>query len=377
MVSRVIWHHPLLLMRQPWTDKGRKNTYAASLGQFPQDDDGLPGYGQLLCWQHVKRHPPTANAYPAMAFNGVMLQAWFREERSSMLMEFTLLFSVAICSGFFGAIVGIGGGVIIVPALTLLFHIPIHNAIAASIISVIATSIAGAWSHVDQRTTNVRLAMFLEIATTFGALTGALIGVLLHGWILSLIFGILVFYVVGVSFRTRKAEDRTPESANEGLKPAEGLAHRLGLQGEFYDQAEHRLVRYHATGAMKGSLVAMMAGIGSGLLGIGGGIFKVAAMNSFMGIPMKAAAATSKFMIGITAATSAIVYFLAGGINQYIVAPVVLGTMLGATVGSYVMNRLHGRVINTIFILLLFYLGYQMLAKGIAMGFGLKLPGLL
>jgi uncharacterized protein len=290
-------------------------------------------------------------------------------------MEFMLLFSVAIFSGFFGAIVGIGGGVIIVPALTLLFHVPIHNAIAASIISVIATSISGAWSYMEQRITNVRLAMFLEVSTTFGALIGALAGVLLHGWILSVIFGVLVFYVAAMSFKTRKAEDRMLEGG--AGQPGNGLAHWLGLRGEFYDQAARRHVRYQARGAARGSLVAVLAGIGSGLLGIGGGIFKVAAINTFMGVPMKAAVATSKFMIGVTAATSAIVYFLAGGINQYIVAPVVLGTMLGATVGSYVMNRLHSRVIKTIFFLLLFYLGYQMFAKGVAMGFRLKLPGLL
>lgn len=291
-----------------------------------------------------------------------------------MLMEFMLLFSVAILSGFFGAIVGIGGGVIIVPALTLLFHIPIHNAIAASIISVIATSIAGSWSYVDQRITNVRLAMFLEISTTFGALTGALTGVLLHGWILSVIFGVLVFYVAAMSFKTRKAEEGFLEGKDTTSR---GLAFRLGLKGEFFDQAARKQVKYQANGAFRGSIVAMLAGLGSGLLGIGGGIFKVAAMNTFMGIPMKAAAATSKFMIGVTAATSAIVYFLAGGINQYIVAPVVIGTMLGATGGSYVMNRLRGQVIKTIFFILLFYLGYQMFAKGIAMGFSFRLPGLV
>jgi uncharacterized membrane protein YfcA len=294
----------------------------------------------------------------------------------AMLTGFALLFSVSVFSGFFGSLVGIGGGVIIVPALTLLFHIPIHKAIAASIISVIATSISGAWSHVDQRITNIRLAMFLEVSTTIGALAGALAGVLLHAWVLSLIFGILVIYMAAVSFRGRKAEDFTIETGNVA-QPVEGVAHQLGLHGEYFDQAVRRPVSYNVTGGMRGSLVAMLAGAGSGMLGIGGGIFKVAAMNTFMGVPMKAAAATSKFMIGITGATSAIVYFLAGGIDQYIVAPVVLGTMFGATVGSYVMNRLHSRVIKTIFILLLFYLGYQMFAKGVLMGFALRLPGLI
>ncbi len=117
--------------------------------------------------------------------------------------------------------------------------------------------------------------------------------------------------------------------------------------------------------------------MGSGLLGIGGGVIKVAAMNSMMGIPMKASVATSKFMIGVTAATSAVVYFIAGGINVYVVAPVALGTMLGATGGSAVMNKLHSKMIKTIFFLLMIYLGYQMIAKGLLMGFNIKLPGLM
>lgn len=113
------------------------------------------------------------------------------------------------------------------------------------------------------------------------------------------------------------------------------------------------------------------------MLGIGGGVIKVAAMNSIMGIPMKVAVATSKFMIGVTAAISAVVYFIAGGIDFYVVAPVALGTMLGATFGSAVMNKLQSRVIKTVFFVLMIYLGYQMLAKGLSSGFNINLPGLL
>lgn len=287
------------------------------------------------------------------------------------------MFFIAIFAGFFGALVGVGGGVIIVPALTLLFHLPIHFAIAASIASVIATSIAGALSYVDQQITNVRLGMFLEVSTTLGALLGALIGVLLNGWVLSLIFGTLVFYMAIASFRARDDDDiLIAENGYQNFEP-DALSKKLRLTGYYYDVAAKKNVEYHATRSLEGSLLSSIAGIGSGLLGIGGGVIKVAAMNSLMRIPMKASVATSKFMIGVTAATSAVVYFLAGAINMYVVAPVAVGTMVGATLGSLVMNRLHSKVIKTIFFVLMFYLGYQMIAKGLMMKFGIHLPGLI
>lgn len=288
-----------------------------------------------------------------------------------------MMFLVAIFAGFFGALVGIGGGVIIVPALTLLFRLPIHMAIAASIVSVIATSIAGALSYVDQQITNVRLGMFLEISTTAGALVGAFIGVMMNGWLLSLIFGVLVFYMAVVSFRSRKTEDQMIETGGYSLETGDNIARWLTLRGSYHDEAADKEIDYYATRTVQGSIVASLAGVGSGLLGIGGGVIKVAAMNSMMKIPMKAAVGTSKFMIGVTAATSAVVYFLAGGIDVYVVAPVALGTMFGATIGSLVMNRLHSRVLKTVFFLLMVYLGYQMIAKGILTGVNFKLPGLL
>ncbi|MCL4538860.1 MAG: sulfite exporter TauE/SafE family protein [Bacteroidetes bacterium] len=294
-----------------------------------------------------------------------------------MLIEFIFLFLIAIFAGFFGALVGIGGGVIIVPALTLLFHLPIHMAIAASIVSVIATSIAGARSYVDQQITNVRLGMFLEISTTGGALVGALVGVLMHGYLLSLIFGALIFYMAIMSYRSRNKEESMIDSGAYDSGRLDGVAKSLQLEGTYHDEALGRDVRYFATKPISGSVVASLAGVGSGLLGIGGGVIKVAAMNSMMSIPMKASVATSKFMIGVTAATSAVVYFIAGGINVYVVAPVAIGTMLGATGGSIVMNKLHSKVIKMIFFLLMIYLGYEMIVKGLSMGYNIKLPGLM
>jgi hypothetical protein len=295
-----------------------------------------------------------------------------------MLLSYILMFLIAIFAGFFGALVGIGGGIVIVPALSTIFHLPIHTAIAASIVSVIATSVAGARSYVDQQITNVRLGMFLEISTTLGALVGALIGVMVRGWILAEIFAGLIIYMALFAFRTRKAEDRMIEGGvyDSGV-PVDGVSRSLKLAGKYHDAAMRTEVNYKATRAIEGSLISSLAGVGSGMLGIGGGVIKVAAMNSLMGVPMKVAVATSKFMIGVTAAISAVVYFIAGGIDFYIVAPVALGTMLGATLGSAIMNKLHSRMIKTIFFFLMIYLGYQMFAKGLSSGFGINLPGLL
>ncbi len=219
--------------------------------------------------------------------------------------------------------------------------------------------------------------MFLEISTTIGALLGALVGVLLHGYVLSLIFGALILYMAIMSYRTRNVEEHMMEAGGYDIAKSGRISRALMLEGSYHDEALHKDVCYRAMKPIEGSLVSSLAGVGSGLLGIGGGVIKVAAMNSMMGIPMKASVATSKFMIGVTAATSAVVYFIAGGINVYVVAPVALGTMLGATGGSAVMNKLHSKMIKTIFFLLMIYLGYQMIAKGLLMGFNIKLPGLM
>jgi uncharacterized membrane protein YfcA len=231
---------------------------------------------------------------------------------------------------------------------------------------------------VEQQITNVRLGMFLEISTTLGALIGALIGVMVQGWILAVIFATLILYMAIVSFRTRKTEDKLLEAGVYGTGAFnDRISHYLKLAGDYHDAAMQKEVYYKATRTIEGSLISSLAGVGSGMLGIGGGVIKVAAMNSLMGIPMKVAVATSKFMIGVTAAISAVVYFIAGGINFYVVAPVALGTMLGATLGSAVMNKLQSRVIKMVFFVLMVYLGYQMLAKGLSLGFGIYLPGML
>ncbi|MEJ2368234.1 MAG: sulfite exporter TauE/SafE family protein [Acidobacteriota bacterium] len=217
--------------------------------------------------------------------------------------------------------------------------------------------------------------MFLEVATTFGALAGAFLGVLMKGWVLSLVFSGIMFLIGFVSFRERGSEDREDADGN-GVVP-DRLSRYMELGGAYYDRAKDREVQYKATRSLQGSGAALMAGLGSGMLGIGGGVIKVAALNTVMRVPIKASVATSKFMIGITAATAAVVYFLADAVNLCVVAPVALGAVVGAVAGSHLMNRLKSRLLKTIFALLLFYMAYEMLGRALLHGFRLHLPGLM
>ena len=264
---------------------------------------------------------------------------------------------------------------IIVPFLTAYLGIPIHEAIAISIVSVIATSNAGGSSYVEQRITNIELAMFLEVATTAGALIGSFIALLLESWELFLIFVVLLAYVAFASFKTRRIDEK--RIAKEGFMKInqDRLSKYLSLAGTYYDANEKKDVPYLVTRAPEGSLISSLAGVVSGLLGVGGGIIKVAAMNIFMNVPMKAAVATSKFMIGVTAATGALLFFLAGLVDPYVIAPVALGTTLGATVGTWVMPRVKSSALKVAFGFLVIYLAYTMLAQGLALGFRIYLPG--
>ncbi len=295
------------------------------------------------------------------------------------MIEITVLFLAisflaAVFAGFVGALFGIGGGAIIVPFLVIFMGFPIHEAIAVSIVSVIATSNAGGSSYVEQRITNIKLAMFLEVATTAGALAGSIIALLLRSWTLFIIFGALLTYVGITAFKTRGTDEARISKGDFASIRQDRVSKYLGLAGSYFDASARKEVDYRVTGAPKGSLISVLAGVGSGLLGIGGGVIKVAAMNLFMNVPLKAAVATSKFMIGVTAATGALLFFLAGLIDVYVVAPVAVGTTLGATLGTWIMNRVGTYALKIAFGFLVIYLAYGMVAEGLASGFGIVLP---
>jgi len=294
-------------------------------------------------------------------------------------MEYTFsfvawLFAVACLAGLFGALLGVGGGIFLVPAMVLAFHLPMKIAVAASVVSVIATSNAGGSSYVDQRITNLRLAMFLEIFTTAGALSGSVLALYLHDWAIQLIFAAMLAYMSYAAFATRNLDDQRIASGQFARARPDRFGRWLKLRGDYYDEAAKREVEYVVNGVPIGGSIAYLAGLASGLLGVGGGVLKVSAMNRYMNVPMKAAVGTSKLMIGVTAAVSSILFFLAGLIHFSVVGPVAVGTTAGATAGTIVMNRLHSAWLKWLFSILMLYLAYAMLAKGLDTAFHFHLP---
>jgi len=210
--------------------------------------------------------------------------------------------SFSIVAGFLGSLLGIGGGIIVIPALTLFMGVPIEKAIGASLITVIATSSGSAIAYVRDKITNIRIGIFLETATTLGAVSGAFIGGLIGAKALYIIFALLMFYSAKTMFTKRHSE--LPDVENE-----HPLATRLKLSRSYYDKTLKRTIDYKVDKVYPAYLVMYVAGILSGLLGIGGGVFKVLGMDIFMKLPIKVSTATSNFMMGVTAAASAGVYF--------------------------------------------------------------------
>jgi uncharacterized membrane protein YfcA len=271
---------------------------------------------------------------------------------------------VGIIAGFFGALLGIGGGVIIIPCLTMFFNFGIKEAIAVSIVSVVATSIAGASRYVEQRITNVRLGMFLETATTAGAVSGAFLAVKAPSSFLYILMGILLIYLSVSQLLTRKKEEEKLRNDLFIAKEDE-ISRKLGLSNRYPDIAEGKEVNYTVIRTKSGLIASYLAGLISAMLGVGGGIIKVPVMNQLMNVPMKAAVATSKFMIGVTASTGALLYLAYGLVNTEAVAPVAMGVMIGATAGTSVMNKMKAGFIKLIFGLILLYFAYNMIIKGV------------
>jgi len=272
------------------------------------------------------------------------------------------IFLISVIAGIFGSILGLGGGIIITPALTLLFGIDIRYAIGASIVSVIATSSGAAIAYVRDKITNMRIGMFLEIATTIGAITGAFISGLIDPKHLYVIFGILLLYSALAMLKKKNQE--LPE-----VVTAHPVANKLRLNGEYHDKALRKDITYNVAGVYGGFGMMYVAGVISGLLGIGSGIFKVMAMDLFMKLPLKVSSATSNFMIGVTAAASAGVYLLRGDIDPKIVAPVALGVLIGATIGAKIMENLKSQTIRMIFTPVLTFVSIQMIIKGLGVKF--------
>jgi uncharacterized membrane protein YfcA len=269
-----------------------------------------------------------------------------------------LIFAISLVAGFLGSLLGLGGGIIVVPALTLFLGVDIRLAIGASIISVIATSSGAAAAYVRERMANLRVAMFLELGTTLGAISGAYIAAFLHARWLFLLFGLLLGY-------SALAMLRRSRHSGELATATSPLSDRLQLHSSYFDEAAGREVSYLVTNPGVGLALMYVAGAASGLLGIGSGALKVPAMDLAMHLPMKVSTATSNFMIGVTAAASAGLYFTRGQIDPFLAAPVAAGVLAGATFGSRLLGRINSRSIRWVFVIVLLVVSIEMLVKGL------------
>ncbi|WDT66828.1 sulfite exporter TauE/SafE family protein [Companilactobacillus crustorum] len=276
-----------------------------------------------------------------------------------MMNSMLLLLIMGVGAGILGAILGIGGGMIITPVLTIMMGLDIKYAIGASIISVIATSSGSTIAYLKDDMLNLRVAMFLEIATTIGAIMGALLVGVFSSNFLYVLFGFFLLY--STYNMIRKLFDKKGESVYTGHDP---IVDKFKLASTYYDKAEQKQIDYSMKNVPGGFIMMWAAGLASGLLGIGSGAFKVIAMDTIMKMPLKPSSATSNLMMGVTAAASATVYFFNGSIRPDIAAPLAIGVLVGATVGARLMQVLKPRVIRMIFIPIILYMGVQMALKG-------------
>ncbi len=271
-----------------------------------------------------------------------------------------LVFSLIVLAGSFlaglvGSLTGLGGGVVIIPMLTLVFGVDIHYAIGASLISVIATSSGAAAAYVKEGISNIRIGMFLEIATTLGAVGGAMVAVYAPTHIIAIIFGFVLIFSAALSLKKK----------NEMLVQAQGgkIAQLLKLDSS-YPTAKGE-VQYAAQNVPGGFFMMVIAGLISGLLGIGSGALKVIAMDHFMKLPFKVSTTTSNFMIGVTAAASAGIYMQRGYINPGLSMPVVLGVISGAFLGSKILVKSETKWLRILFAIIITFLAFQMIYNGI------------
>ncbi len=272
-----------------------------------------------------------------------------------MTWLFTLLILLgSLLAGSVGALVGMGGGIILVPMLILLFHVNAHYAVGASLISVIATSSGGTVAYIREGYTNVRIGMFLVVAATAGGVLGALVAGELSPTTITAVFGVVLVLCGALSWR-RKEE-------REDISPSDPLASRLGLESSYPAVGDWH--RYNVHNVVGGFLLMIVAGTLSGLLGIGAGAVNVLSMDQIMRLPYKVSTTTSNFMIGITAAASAGVYFSKGFIDPALTMPVMLGVLVGAGAGARLMPGAKSHLLRILFSILVFAMAIEMIYKG-------------
>lgn len=272
------------------------------------------------------------------------------------ILTLTLILGLGgIAAGLVGALTGLGGGVIIVPLLAIVFQVDLRYAIGASLISVIATSSGSAAAYVKEGWSNIRVGMFLEVATTIGAVVGAFVAVYMHPSILAVIFGLVLLSSAWLSYR--------PHSGDSADPPPDPLATKLKMNSTY--PSPEGLKSYHPQHVPLGWGVMFIAGLLSGLLGIGSGALKVLAMDQIMQLPFKVSTTTSNFMIGVTAAASAGIYLHRGYIDPGLAMPIMIGVLIGAAIGTRILAHAKVNVLRIVFSVVIVLLAIQMIYSGL------------
>lgn len=273
------------------------------------------------------------------------------------LIEFTIIILLGgILAGFLGALTGLGGGVVVIPLLTLGFGIDMRYAIGTALVTSIASSSGAAAAYIKEGITNIRIGMFLEIATTTGAVIGAIIAIYLDKQYIAIIFGfVLIFSAIRSIRKTETNEDYSV--------PGDRLANKLKLNGSY--PTKEGVVKYNVHNVAAGYSLMTLAGILSGLLGIGSGALKVLAMDTAMKIPFKVSTTTSNFMVGVTAAASAVIYLQRGYIDPGIAMPIVIGVLSGAFLGSKILPKTNVKKLRILFSVVITVLAVFMMYNGI------------
>ncbi len=272
-----------------------------------------------------------------------------------------VLLASGVAAGIFGSLLGLGGGVLIVPLLTLGFGLPLRESVSVSLVSVIVTSSAGASVYLKKHVANLRLGMVLELFSASGALVGGLIAFLLSEQVLAGLFAVLLLWVAVSMLRRSDARPAAPQPAPT---EADGDADPAG-EPSFTDTLAGP--GYHVHHLPLGMAGSALAGLVSALLGVGGGIIKVPAMHLAMGVPLRVATATSNMMIGITATSSAVIYLLRGQIDPFVAGPTAVGVFAGATLGSRIAHRVDLRVLRLLFVVVLLYTSFEMAQRALGL----------
>jgi len=270
-----------------------------------------------------------------------------------------LILLFGVFAGSLGAMLGLGGGVLMIIFLLLALNLPAHQAVALSLIAVIASSSMAGSVYIKDKMTNLRLAMVLEAFTVTGAVAGAYLAIGMPVWVIQALLGCVLFYTSITMFRERKVDPDGSETA-----PREGAGGRGSvLDGSFYDEQSSATVSYGVKNLKLGSVTSFIAGAVSGMVGIGGGVIKVPVMNLVMKIPIKAAAATSNFMVGVTAAASAVIYFESGLVDLKLAAPTITGIMIGAYIGTRLLAKSRSAVVRKVLAVVLSFFGAVLILK--------------